>query len=310
MGVIALPEMKRFNYSSSLATGSVAAGGTLGILIPPSLGFMLYGIITEQSIGKLFMAGIIPGIILAGLFTASILIRCRLDPQLGPPGERASSQERIAAVKNTWPMLLLFIFVIGGIYLGFFNPTEAGAMGAFGAFVITIALKQMTWTKFTDSLLHTGKLTSMLFLILCGVKILQYFIASTKIPLEISTFVVSLNLSSSAILVFILILYVILGMLMNIVPMIMITLPIIYPAIIGMGFDPIWFGVLMVIIMEMGLITPPIGLHVFLIAGISKDTPMSTIFKGIIPFWIAQIIMITILILFPKLATFLPGFME
>jgi len=310
MGTIALPEMKRYNYNDSLATGSVAAGGTLGILIPPSMGFIIYAILTEESVGELFIAGIFPGILLAGTYMLSSYIRCRFNPRLGPRGEAISFKEKVLSLKGTGAMLFLFLLVMGGIYLGVFSPTEAGAIGAFGALVISLASRRLSRNTFVDSLLETGKLIAMIFAILCGVKILGYFIAVSKIPMELSDFIVSLGASPYVVLVLILFVYVILGMLMNIMPMIMLTLPILYPTILGLGFDPIWFGVIMVIMMEMGQITPPVGINVYVISGIAKDVPMGTIFKGIIPFWGCQVLIIIILVFFPQIATFLPAMMR
>jgi len=309
MGTIALPEMKRFNYKPSLSAGSVAAGGTLGILIPPSLGFMIYGIITEESIGKLFIAGIIPGIILVGLFMASIYLRCRIRPELGPGGPAFPFREKVFSLKNTWAMLTLFLGVMGGLYAGIFTPTEAGAIGAFGAFIIGLAMGRLSWSRINEALLEAGRLTAMIFMILCCVKILTYFIALTKIPFFLSELILSFGLSRYWVLFLVLLLYVILGMLMNIIPMMILTLPIIFPMVMQLGFDPIWFGVVMVIMMEMGQITPPVGINTFVVAGVAPDIPMGTIFKGIMPFWLIQFGILALLMLFPGIATFLPNLM-
>lgn len=310
MGAISLPEMKKYNYDSSLATGSVAAGGTLGILIPPSVGFIIYGLLTEESIGMLFIAGIIPGILLASLFMLSIYIRCRFNSALGPRGSRTTFTQKIKSLRGTWSMLVLFMFVMGGIYGGAFTPTEGGALGAFGALVIALARRKLTRKAFSEALLDTGQNTSMIIIILVGVFILGYFISMSEIPLQLSSLIVSLEVSRYVILAMILFLYVILGMLMNIIPMIMITLPIFYPTILGLGFDPIWFGVIMVIMMEMGQITPPVGVNVFVIAGVAKDVPMGTIFKGIFPFVGVEVICILILTAFPQIALVLPNMMR
>ena len=309
MGTVALPEMKRFKYDDSLATGCVAAGGTLGILIPPSIGFILYAIITEESIGKLFIAGIIPGILLMSLFMLTIYVRCRLNPKLGPPGPRTTFKEKIISLKGTWVMIALFLLVIGGLYLGIFTPTEAGAIGAFAALIIGLATRRFTRKSLITSFLDSGAISSMLFIILGGVFIMGYFLAVSRVPLVVSDFVAGLQVSRYLILVLILFIYVILGMLMNIGPMILLTLPIFFPTVAALGFDPIWFGVIMVIMMEMGQITPPIGINVFAIAGVARDVPMWTIFKGIFPFVGCQALMIAILILFPQIATWLPSLM-
>ncbi len=310
MGSISIPEMKKFNYRPSLATGSVAAGGTLGILIPPSIGFIIYGLLTEVSIGKLFMAGIIPGILLASMFMLSIYIRCRIDPTLGARGAPTTWPEKIRSLKHTWSMLLLFIFVLGGIYMGAFTPTEAGALGAFGALVIGLARRKLKLRSFTSAIVETGLNTAMIITILIGVFILGYFISMSQIPMTLSNWIVSLEVSRYVTLALILFIYIILGMLMNIIPMIMITLPIFYPTILGLGFDPIWFGVIMVIMMEMGQITPPVGVNVFVIAGVAKDVPMGTIFKGIWWFVIVELILIVILTAFPQITLWLPNMMK
>ncbi len=309
MGAISIPEMKKFNYEPALTTGSVAAGGTLGILIPPSIGFIIYGLLTEESIGKLFIAGILPGILLAGMFMLTIYLRCRFNPALGPRGPQTTIREKMKSLKGTWAMLILFLLVMGGIYGGFVTPTEAGALGAFGALVIALARRRLKWTAFREAVIETGMNTSMILLIIVGVFILGRFVAMSQIPMTISDVIVGLEVSRYIILLLILFLYVILGMLMNIIPMIMITLPIFYPTILGLGFDPIWFGVIMVIMMEMGQITPPVGVNVFVIAGVAKDVPMGTIFKGILPFWGVEVICIIILTIFPQIALWLPGMM-
>jgi len=310
MATVAIPEMRRFGYARSLATGVVAASGTLGILIPPSIGFVVYALLTEESIGKLFIAGIIPGILHASVYMFSIFIRCRVNPQLGPRGPITSFVEKLKSLKGTWAILLLFSFVMGGIYFGIVTVTEAAALGAFGAFVIALGLRRLSRSTFVDSLLETGKLTAMIFTILVGVRILGYFIAVSNVSLELSNFIISLEFSRYVILAAILFTYLILGMLMNIIPMIMLTLPIMYPAILALGFDPIWFGVIMVVMMEVGQVTPPVGITVFVVAGVVKDVPLGTIFKGILPFWLCDMVVVTILVLFPQISLFLPSMMK
>jgi tripartite ATP-independent transporter DctM subunit len=310
MSTIALPEMRKYKYDDALNTGTIAAGGTLGILIPPSIGFMIYGVVTEQSIGKLFIAGIVPGLLLTALFLGTIYIRCKINPSLGPCAPAVSFREKLLAIRHTWQMFLLFFFVIGGLYAGVFGPNEAGAIGALGALIIGLVLKRLNWEKIKDALLEAGSLTAMIFMILTCVKILGYFIALTKLPFLLPNLIVTYNLSPYVVLLCILILYLILGGLMNIIPMMILTLPIIFPAAIQAGFDPIWFGVIMVIMMEMGQLTPPVGINVFVIAGCAPGIPMSRIFKGIVPFISMQAVLILILVLAPKIATFLPNFMK
>lgn len=310
MGSVAIPEMKKYKYQDSLATACVAAGGTLGILIPPSVGFIIYGLIAEQSIGKLFMAGIIPGILMALSFSVIIYIQCRLNPSAGPAAPSATLSEKLRAIVGIWPMLILFIAVIGGIYMGFFTPTEGGAVGVAGAVVIGFLNRQLSIKSLYEACLEAMGLVGMIFGIIIGVSILGYFIVITEIPLILADHIIALPVSRYVIFVLILFLYVILGMVMNIIPMIMVTLPIIFPTIVALGFDPIWFGVIMVMIMEMGQITPPVGINVFVIAGVARDVPMATIYRGMIPFVMAMIFVIFLLTLFPDLALFIPNSMQ
>ncbi|MBA7541241.1 hypothetical protein ES705_33548 [subsurface metagenome] len=310
MGTAALPEMKRYNYSPQLATGCVAAGGTLGSMIPPSIAMIFYCIITDQSIGVLFIAGILPGVMLAAIFMLMIYGQARFNPAMGPPGPKVGFMERLVALKGVWSMLMLFVLVIGGIYVGIFTPTEAGAIGACGAILIGLGKRELTWKKLSTALLESGRTVAMLLIILIGAMMLGYFLTASKAPLLISNFVVGLDVSRYVVLAIILLVYVLLGCIMNVVPAMIITLPIFYPAIIGLGFDPIWFGVIMVVIIEMGMITPPIGMNVFVIKGVAPDVPIETIFKGIIPFVLALAFGIVILTLFPGIALFLPGLMS
>jgi C4-dicarboxylate transporter DctM subunit len=310
MGSVSYPEMKKYRYKDSLATSCVAAGGTLGILIPPSMGFIIYGLIAEVSIGKLFVAGIIPGILLAIFFSVIILIRCMIDPTLGPPGPGVSLKEKVFALKDVWPILVLFIIVIGGIYMGVFTPTEGGGIGTLVALLIGLAKKSLSFKGLVRACVESMALTSVIFGILIGVTILGYFITISEIPMRMAGIIVALPLSRWAIFAVILLLYVFLGMVMNIIPMILITLPILFPTIKGLGFDPIWFGVVMVIMMEMGQITPPVGVNVFVIASVAKGVPMSSIFKGVAPFILAMILVIILLAIFPNLALFLPNSMN
>jgi tripartite ATP-independent transporter DctM subunit len=313
MGTVSLPEMKRFKYDPALATGSVAAGGTIGILIPPSIGFILYGLLTNQSIGALFIAGILPGLLLTFLFIIYIYIRCHRNPDMGPAGIGVTFKEKLISLKGIWSMVVLFALVIGGIYMGLFTPTEAGAIGAFGALVIGLLQKRFSWETFSASLLDAGKITAMVFIILIGADIFSYFLAVSKLPFQLADFVGSLPLPRLLLLIIILFIYLVLGCLMPALAMIILTLPIFYPIVDALGFEPIWFGVIMVIMLEMAVITPPIGINVFAVSGVAKDVPMSTIFRGILPFFLVMIVCLAILIAFPQLATILPkimGFMK
>ena len=309
MGMVAIPEMKKYGYDNRLSTGSVAAGGTLGILIPPSIGFVIYGILTEVSIGKLFMAGFIPGILLATLFTITVYIQCALNHKMGPRGQKASWQAKIRALGGTWGMLLLFIIVIGGIYMGVFTPTEAAGIGAFGAFLISVFKGKMNWNRLVECLMESGKTTAMIFLIIIGANIFSTFLGLARLPMGLADFITGLALPKMVILSGIIIIFVILGCVMDCYAIMILTVPIIFPVIEAMQFDPIWFGVLMVIVLEIGLITPPVGLNVFVLKGAAPDVPLTVIFRGIWPFLLTALVAIILLIIFPQIALFLPSLM-
>lgn len=310
MGTVALPEMKRYKYDSALATGSVAAGGTIGILIPPSVALVMYGIITEVSIGRLFLAGFIPGIMEAVFYIVTIYIVCKIHPDYGPSGPKTSIIEKLVSLKNTWAVIVLFLLVIGGIYFGIFSPTEAAGVGAFGAFIFALARRKLGWGEFKQSLIDTVKTTATIFTILIGALILTYFLAVSRLPSELATFISGLEVNKYIIIVGIIVFYVFLGCFFDAVAMILLTIPIFFPMMTAMDFDPIWFGIIIVRVIEMGLITPPIGMNVFIIKGVAGDVPMKTIFKGIIPFLIADICHVALLVAFPSLALFLPGLMK
>lgn len=308
IGKVALPEMKKYGYDSALATGSVAAGGTLGILIPPSLGFILYAILTEQSVGLLFIAGILPGILLTLLFITQIGIQVTWKASLGPTGPKTSFLEKIVSLKSTYAMVALFLFVMGGIYFGFFTPTEAGALGVFGAVVISIIRRKLTFKNSGQSLLQTSISTAMVLLMLVGAMIFMRFLAVSKLPFMLATFVTELAVPPIVILSLIVLIYIILGMFLDIISSMILTVPIIFPAIIAMGFDPIWFGVIVVLCMELGMITPPVGLNVFALAAVT-DVPLTTVFRGTLPFALTLMIGIILVIIFPQIALFLPRLM-
>ncbi|MGD9077406.1 MAG: TRAP transporter large permease, partial [Desulfobacteraceae bacterium] len=307
MGMVALPEMKRFKYDDALATGCIAAGGTLGILIPPSTVMIIYAILTELPIETLFIAGILPGVLLCGLFVLTVYIQARVKPALGPPGPKFTMKERVYSLKDTWSILLLFFIVIGGLYTGWFTPTEAAGVGAFGALVITLVKRRLTWSNLTDSLAQTTRTTAMVFLILIGAHIFGYFLTLSEIPEQLSILATEAGLNRYVILSIIILMYIVLGCFMEGLAIMVLTIPIIYPMVLDMGFDPIWFGVMITLVMEMSLITPPVGINVFIISGISKDVPMYTIFRGILPFWFAILACIIILMIFPQIALLLPN---
>ena len=306
MCMVSLPEMERYKYDLSLATGAIAAGGTLGILIPPSLGFIIYGMLTDVSIGALFLAGIIPGLMLSGLFMLMIYIRARRHPSLAPCGKRASLSEKIASLRGAGPIIVLFVFVIGGIYAGLFTPSEGGGMGAFGALVIALLKKRMNWKNFFEAIKSTVVMNAAVFFILIGAMVLAHFITVCNIPMSLSNLLVEANLNRWLILILVLFGYIVFGCIMNIMPAMIITLPIIFPTIVALGFDPIWFGVLVVITMEMGQITPPVGINVFAICSVAPDIPMGKVFSGIIPFLGMMLLAMIIIMMIPQIATFLP----
>ncbi len=308
MGQMAYPEMKRYRYDAKLAVGTIAAGGTLGILIPPSIGFIVIGILTELSIGKLFIAGIIPGILEVVFYVGAIYIMCKSNPYLGPALPRTTFGQKIMSLKLTWPILLLFLLVIGGIYGGVFTPTEAGGIGAFGALVVSLIRRQLNGSGFVQALLEGAKMSAMMLALIIGAFIFNQFLAVTRIPFITSEYVVSLSLSKYAILFLIIIVYILLGMIFDIFAILVLTIPIIYPTITALGFNPIWYAVIMVRIIEIGLITPPFGINLFGLAG-TVDAPISVMYRGIMPFLMADFLHVALLIAVPSLATFLPEVM-
>ncbi|MCK4790194.1 MAG: TRAP transporter large permease, partial [Desulfobacteraceae bacterium] len=295
MGSVALPEMKKFKYNPKLAAGCVAAGGSIGILIPPSIILVVYAIMTEESIGMLFMAGILPGILEASLYMTTILVMTRLRPDWAPPLPKPRWGERFAAVRIMWVPGILFVVVIGGIYAGVFTPTEAAAVGAFGSFIVMLVRGEASRRSVIDSVLNAGRTTGMIFAIVIGAMLLNFFLGITKLPMALATFVGGLSVHPIFIVVAILFIYLLLGCIMDPMAMILLTVPIFFPIIMEMGLDPIWFGILIVRVVEIGLITPPIGLNVFIIRGVAKDVPLFDIFQGILPFLAADIVCVTLL---------------
>jgi tripartite ATP-independent transporter DctM subunit len=310
LGTIALPEMKRYKYDDALATAVVAAGGTLGILIPPSTILILYGLLTELPIGKLLMAGLIPGVLQAFLFGLTVYIQVKRDPKKAMVAAQAPFKERMSTLQVIWPVLAIFLLVMGGIYFGFFTPTEAAAAGAFIALVFSLATRRFKKSDLIGSLDQTARTTAMLFLILIGAITFGRFLAVTNIPTELSGFIADLNLSRYVIIVMILLIMVVLGCFIEGISLMVLTIPILYPLITSLGFDGIWFGVVLVIMLNIGMVTPPVGMNVYVTAGVAKDVPLMTIFRGVTPFWIAMIVCALILIAFPQIVTFLPGLMK
>ena len=309
MSKVAMPEMRRYKYADSLATASIAAGGTLGILIPPSVILVIYGLLTEQSIGKLFMAGFIPGFIGILFYTLAVKFVVTRDASLGPAGERTDWKERLVALRDVWTTLALFIFVIGGIYIGLFSATEAAGMGAAGALLITFLKGVLTRKMLMEVGREAALLTAKLFALLFGASMFSNFLNRAGLPDALMGVINSFELSGIAVIFIILLIYVLLGCVFESMSMILLTVPIFAPLVHQLGFDLIWFGILVVVVTEISLITPPIGLNVFVLKGVLKDVAIKTIFKGVTPFWIADIFRLTLLALVPAISLFLPSLM-
>lgn len=307
MGAATLPEMKRYNYKPELATGVVAAGGSLGILIPPSVVFIVYGILTEQSIGELFLAGLLPGLLLSILMVASILIWTRLRPELGPKGERFTLRQKIASLSGLAETVVIFVLVMGGLFKGIFTPTEAGGIGAFCTLAVAMIRRNLDMKGFVQALFETTRITCMILVIVAGATIFSRFMAVTRIPFDIAGWIAALDMSPSMIMFFIIAVYFLGGCFIDALALVMLTIPIFYPVILELGYDPIWFGVIIVLVTQIGVITPPVGVNVYVVSGVARDVPLSTIFKGVVPMLIAMIIATLLLIPFPQIALFLPG---
>jgi C4-dicarboxylate transporter DctM subunit len=310
MGKVALPEMKKYKYDSALATGCIAAGGTMGILIPPSVVLIIYGMLTQESIGKLFIAGVIPGIFEALLYIGTVYVLCRFKPGLGPPGPSTSLREKVTSLKGVWSMLVLFVIVIGGLYGGVFSATEAGGIGACGALVIALARRSLSRQNLWLALTETGRTTGMLFFMLIGAMMLSTFLSLSRAPVQISHFLATLDMNRYIIFALIIFVYLILGCVMDALAMILITVPIFFPVMTALGFNAIWFGIQIVMVYEMAAITPPVGINVFVIKGVAQDVPLYTIFRGIMPFLIGDLCLVVILAAVPEMALFLTHFMK
>ena len=306
MGRVALPEMKRHHYDDSLATGCVAAGGTLGYLIPPSSGFVIYAVLTEQSIARLFIAGIIPGLLLTGLFLVTIALWTRLCPMAGPAGTASDGRRRWASLRRTWVFATVVLVTIGGIYGGIMTPEEAAGVGAFLTLLVALLRRSLDRARLEAAILHTLRTTSLTFMILIGAHVFIPFMALSTIPGKLAALVTGLPLGPGGILFVVLAVYVVLGTFLEGIAMLVLTLPVVFPVMLQLGYDPIWFGVMVVIVLEMGLISPPVGVNVFVVKGVAEEVPLGTIFRGIWPFWFAMLLCLAILALFPQLALLLP----
>ena len=310
MSKVAMPSMRRYGYSDSLAAGSVAAGGTLGILIPPSVLLVIYGILTQSSIGKLFAAGIIPGILGALFYMLAVRTLIAFRPNAGPPGERQGWRQRLEALKSVWGVLVLFAVVMGGIYGGVFSPTEAAGIGAFGAFLFALARRSMTWRVFYEVLLESAATTAMLFVVLIGALVFANFINLTTFPQTLLDIAAQFKNDPYLVIVAILVIYIFLGCVFESLSMILLTVPIFYPMVAELGFDLVWYGIVVVVVTEISLITPPVGLNVFVLRGVLPDVSTGTIFKGVTPFWIADIFRLAVIVAIPALSLWLPSFVK
>ncbi len=303
---VAYPEMRRFDYPHSFATGVIAAGGTLGAMFPPSIVLAVYGLITQQDIGRLFVAGILPGLLAVTMYMLTIFIIGRVRPGWLPTARASGWADRLIALRQVWAPVVLFLFVIGGLYGGLFTPTEAGGMGAGGALIISLARGRLSRADFLASLLQATRTAAAVFTVLIGAILFGYFLTVTQTPQRVTEFVTGLGLSPHGALVLIMLMYLVLGCLMDAMAMIILTVPIIFPVIQALGFDPVWFGVIIVMTVELGLIHPPVGMNVFVIKTVVKDVTFSTIFVGVLPFVATDILRLAILIAFPAIALYLP----
>jgi tripartite ATP-independent transporter DctM subunit len=306
MTTIALPEMRKYGYDPGLATGTIVAGGTLGVLIPPSTVFILYGIVAEQSIGRLFAAGVVPGLLLALLYSLTVLLICKLRPGSAPPAQSFSWGERIRSIRGVGPVVLLFIAVIGGMFTGFFTANEAASIGAVIGLVFMAIRRKLTLRTLFTCLRDSISTTAMIFQVLLGAYVFNYFLSVTRLPTNLAEFVVNLNLNRYIVVLFIMVVFLVLGCIMDSIPIVLLTVPIFLPIIQELGFDPIWYGVLMVLASDQGLMTPPVGMNVYVVAGMAKDIPMQKIFAGTVPFVAAIFVCIVIAVFFPQLSLWLP----
>jgi len=314
MATVGLPEMKRYGYADELSSGSVASGGGLGMIMPPSVVLIVYGILTEQSIGALFVAGILPAIVMTILFIITVYIHCRIHPEQGPPGEKFTWAQKLRSLTGMGDTLLVFILVMGGLFFGFFTPTEAAAVGAFGVLAVSVVRRQITWAGFVKSLYETLRTSCMVMFLITGAVVFGKFLAVTRIPFSLAAWVGGLNLPPFLILATVVLVYFLGGCLMDALALVMLTIPIFYPVVIEqLGYDPIWFGVIIVLVTQMGVITPPVGINVYVVYGVSQSAvggiPLEAIFKGILPFLIAIVIGTILMAIFPIIILYLPNLM-
>jgi len=310
MSAVALPEMRKYKYHDRLSLGTIAASGNLGFLIPPSIPFILYATLTEQSIGTLFMSGILPGIILLFLFLATIFILIKINPQIASPAPKAGWMERIKAIRYIIGLAIIVVLVLGGIYGGIFTPTEAAAVGVFGVFVLGLVNRRITRRGIGTSVSETARMTGMIFILIIGATVFSRFMVISEIPFMLGEFVSGLDIPSIYILIVCAIFYILMGMIMDVMSIMLIVTPILHPLLVALGFDPVWLATVTVVLIMMGQVSPPVGIVVYALSGMVRDVPMFTIFRGALPFMGAMFIGLVLLIAFPQIALFLPHLMK
>lgn len=309
MSKVAYPEMRRLGYSRALASGSIAAGGTLGILIPPSIAMVVYAILTEQSIGKMFAAGILPGLLAIIFYLLAVRWTIWRDPNAGPPGERMSWKERLLALRDVWGVLVLFIIVMGGIYGGIFSSTEAAGIGACGAFLFALLRGRLTWQVLSNVLVESARTTGMLFMVLIGALLFSSFINFTSMPGDLQDWVQQFDMSPIVVILLICAIYIVLGSVLESMSMVLLTVPIFYPLVQHLGFDLIWFGIIVVVVTEISFITPPVGMNVMVLKSLLPDVKMSTLYRGVTPFVVADVFRLAVLLAFPVISLLLPKYL-
>ncbi len=304
IGTLALPELKKYNYHEALRTGSIAAGGTLGVIIPPSTVLIVMAIQTQQSVRDLFVASLIPGLMLTLLMILTVIYICQKNPEYGPPGEAFSLQEKLHSLLSVIPIIMLFLFVIGGLYLGLFTPTESGAFGAFGALLLSLVMKKLTWEKFYSAVGSALRSSAMVLMLIVGAMVFSRFITMTRLPIIVSEWIATLAVPTTLILIAILLIYVIGGAIMDALGFLILSIPIFFPTVIQLGYDPLWFAIVLCIVTSLGAITPPVGVNVFVVKGLAPDTSVTTIFRGATWFIVSYVLLVALLITFPEIVLF------
>ncbi|MBA7680814.1 C4-dicarboxylate TRAP transporter large permease protein DctM [subsurface metagenome] len=310
MGVVALPEMRKYKYSDSLSLGCIAASGNLGFLIPPSIPFILYATLTEQSIGTLFMSGIVPGVVMLFLFLGTIALLVKINPKIASPSPKASWGERLKASRFFIGIFIIVVLVLGGIYGGLFTPTEAAAVGVFGVFVLGFLNRRITRQGFVGSLRETARMTGMIFILIIGALIFSRFMTISDIPFKLGAYISGLDIPSIYVLIVALIFYILVGMIMNVMAVMLIMTPILHPLLVALGFDPVWLATVTVVVIMMGGVSPPVGIVVYALSGMVKNVPMFTIFRGALPFMGSMFVGLVLLVAFPQIALILPHLMR